>query len=464
MPRLATPLRLPFAGCFAHFTLPNAAAAETSGPVDLPFWSAGPFVLLLLAIALLPILAAHWWHHNRNRALVAALFAVPVAVYLVYVQLATGQQTIPLLLHEIEDYAYFIILLISLYTVAGGIVLRANLRARPLTNTALLALGAVLANAIGTAGASVLLIRPVLHINRAREHAAHLPVFFIFIVSNLGGLLTPLGDPPLFLGFLNGVPFAWTLSLWPQWLFTNGVVLAIFLIWDTLACRRECPEVIAGTLGQVEPLRLEGLPNLLFLAGIIAGIMLQGSLSSPWGNAGGALLMVLMGVLSLLLTPRKLRAANSFTWGPILEVAILFAGIFVTMVPALEVLSRHGTDFGLTRPWQYFWLTGLLSGFLDNAPTYLTFGTLAAGSKDFNLLIQDQAAGLNGPLVLQAISCGAVFMGALTYIGNGPNFMVKAIADEAGLRTPSFLGYLVYSCLVLLPVFVVVSALFFLRT
>jgi len=324
-----------------------------------------------------------------------------------------------------------------------------------------LAMGAVLANLIGTTGASVLLIRPVLRINSERQHTAHLPIFFIFTVSNLGGLLTPLGDPPLFLGFLNGVPFSWTLTLWPEWLLVNGVVLTLFLIWDTIAHGREPARASARDKSEAEPLRLRGLVNILFLAGIMGGVLLQGTLPSPRGEVAGGAVMLAMAVLSLLFTPRGLRAANAFTWEPIAEVAILFAGIFVTMVPALEILAGHGGALGISQPWQFFWLTGILSAFLDNAPTYLTFATMAAGSEDFALLVHGQVPGLDGPLVLKAISCGAVFMGALTYIGNGPNFMVKAIADAAGYRTPSFFGYLAYSCLILLPVFVLVTILFF---
>jgi Na+/H+ antiporter NhaD/arsenite permease-like protein len=436
-----------------------AAAAEGGALVELPLWSVAPFVLLLLCIAILPLVAGHWWHSNRNRAIVAAVFAVPVAAYLLYLQVAQEQPTVALLTHELIDYVSFILLLGSLYTVSGGIVLRGDLQPTPLTNTLFLGFGAVLANLIGTTGASVLLIRPLLRINRPRQHTRHLPIFFIFTVSNLGGLLTPLGDPPLFLGFLNGVPFTWTLALWPQWLLVNGLVLAIFFVWDILAYRRETIGTLTHSATGAEPLRVEGLFNLLLLAGIMAGVLLHGSLPSPWGDVGGGLVMLVMGVLSLVLTPRRLREANAFTWEPILEVAILFAGIFVTMVPALELLSERGQQLGVSRPWEYFWLTGLLSGFLDNAPTYLTFATMAAGSTDFNRLVLGQVP--DGPLILQAISCGAVFMGALTYIGNGPNFMVKAIADEAGFRMPAFLGYLAYSCMILLPVFVVVTFIFF---
>jgi Na+/H+ antiporter NhaD/arsenite permease-like protein len=430
--------------------------------IDLPVWSVVPFVLLLLTIAVLPLAASHWWHSNVNRALVAAAYALPVVAYLVYVQLTTGQDTVHALFDELLNYTAFIVLLGALYTVSGGIVVAGDLEGRPLTNTAILAVGAVLANLIGTTGASVLLIRPVLRINRRRQFTYHLPIFFIFIVGNLGGLLTPLGDPPLFLGFLNGVPFFWTLSLWPQWLMVNGLVLVIFLVWDTLAFRREPAAFQVRDVQLTESLHLKGWINLPLLGGVIVGVFVQAAVPDPAGTWLGALVMLTMGALSLRLTPRPLREANGFTWGPILEVAILFLGIFVTMVPALEILAVRGKDFGITEPWQYFWLTGGLSGFLDNAPTYLTFATLAAGSGDFEALAQGKVVGLSGIQVLQAISCAAVFMGALTYIGNGPNFMVKAIAEEGGFRTPSFFGYLAYSCVILVPVFVGVTLVFFL--
>jgi Na+/H+ antiporter NhaD/arsenite permease-like protein len=449
--------RLTLGGFLGLFLLPSFAGAAEGAPLDLPSWSVAPFVLLLLSIAVLPLAARHWWHRNRNKAIVVALFVGPTVAYLLYVQLATGQAALPALAHELGQYASFILLLGSLYVVSGGIVLRGDLGPRPLTNLAFLAVGAVLANLIGTTGASVLLIRPLLRINRVRTNTAHLVVFFIFTVSNLGGLLTPLGDPPLFLGYLNGVPFSWTLSLWPEWLVANGLVLLIFLIWDTLAYRKEPIAPSLPARPDRQPLRLEGWINLLFLASILAAVLVQTWLP-PFG---GAAIMVAMGLLSLWLTPGLLRKANGFTWEPLSEVAILFAGIFVTMVPALALLSRHGKELGVSRPWEYFWLTGLLSSCLDNAPTYLTFATMAAGSTDFLRLVEDRVVGLDGPHVLAAISCGAVFLGALTYIGNGPNFMVKAIAHEAGFPTPSFFGYLAWSSVILLPVFVLITFVFF---
>jgi Na+/H+ antiporter NhaD/arsenite permease-like protein len=346
--------------------------------------------------------------------------------------------------------------------VSGGIVVSGDMKGTPFVNTGFLAFGAVLANAIGTTGASVLLIRPLLRINSQRRHKNHLPLFFIFLVSNLGGLLTPLGDPPLFLGFLKGVPFFWTLALWPQWLCANGLVVAIFFIWEGLAYRREIPRPATKTPEQ-QRLGVRGLVNVPLLLGVIGGVLAQSWLAEPWGNLAGCTVMAVMAGLSLSATPWHLRLANAFTWEPILEVAILFLGLFITMVPALAILGHHREVFQVTEAWQYFWLTGGLSAFLDNAPTYVTFGTLATGPGDFSLLVHNEVAGTaDGPLVLAAISCGAVFMGALTYIGNGPNFMVRAIAEQAGYPMPSFFGYLAYSCAILVPVFVLITLLFFL--
>jgi Na+/H+ antiporter NhaD/arsenite permease-like protein len=432
-------------------------------PLRLPIWSVVPFIFLLLCIAVLPLAAAHFWHSDRNKAVVVVVLALPVVLYLGALQLTTGQHSVYPLVHEMGNYASFIILLGSLYTVAGGIVIRGDVRPTPLVNAGILGFGALLANVIGTTGASVLLIRPFLRINGCRKRTAHLPVAFIFVVSNLGGCLTPLGDPPLYMGYLHGVPFAWTLRLWPEWLVVNGLVLAVFVVWDALALRGE---PTAGRPQAPQPVRLEGTINLLFLAGILAALLVEArwfpqTLDSLWASFGSELFMLVMAGLSLRFTPRALRTANGFAWAPMTEVAILFAGIFVTMVPALQLLEVHGHDLGLSRPWQFFWATGLLSSSLDNAPTYLAIATTAAGSNDFNLLVENQVAGLDGPMVLRAISCGAVFMGALTYIGNGPNFMVKAIAEQAGYRPPSFFGYALRAGVVLVPVFVLTTFLFF---
>jgi Na+/H+ antiporter NhaD/arsenite permease-like protein len=452
---------------------PASGLAANNPPVPMPVWSAAPFVLLLLAIAVLPLVAEHFWERNRNKALVTTLFALPVAAYLWY----RGPNALALLHHELQQYSSFIILLAALYTVSGGIILRGDLEGKPTTNALFLAIGAILANVIGTTGASMLLIRPVLRINHQRQRRAHIPVFFIFMVSNLGGLLTPLGDPPLFLGFLNGVEFFWTMRLWPQWLLANGLVLGVFLVWDLIAHAREPSPALLRDRTETQPLRFGGRFNMIFLIGILVAAVMQ---AQPIADGLQAFLnrffacpplkleypvpegvMAGMAFFSWLLTPRALRKENQFTWHPILEVAILFAGIFVAMVPALEVLKANSASLHLTEPWHYFWTTGSLSSFLDNAPTYMVFTTLAANGGDFSALTANRVAGLDGPLALAAISCGAVFMGANTYIGNGPNFMVKAIADRAGCRMPSFFGYMLYALVILVPIWIVVTYVFF---
>jgi len=309
--------------------------------------------------------------------------------------------------------------------------------------------GAVLANFIGTTGASMLLIRPMLQTNSERKHTLHVPIFFIFLVSNIGGLLTPLGDPPLFMGFIKGVPFFWTLRLFPLWLLMVGGVLLMFYLYDSFQYRKEeCRDLIRDRR-RVVPLHMTGTINFLWIAGIIAGIFL------PFPRREGAL--ILAAILSLLTTKRKCRTDNRFTYNPIIEVAVLFAGIFITMVPALLILNARAAALGIAKPWQFFWLTGTLSSFLDNTPTYLAFFSMAQG------------LGLNGPvqgiptLFLMAISAGAVFMGANSYIGNGPNFMVKVIAEEYKHKMPSFFGYMLYSFAVLIPLYLVVTLVFFRR-
>ena len=307
----------------------------------------------------------------------------------------------------------------------------------------------------------MLLIQPLSTINKHRASAIHVPIFFIFIVGNTGGLLTPVGDPPLLLGYLHGVDFFWTLSLWPHWLITNGLILAVFFVWDMLVRRSDDrlptsppspPKDQQVKNDPPQPIRLAGLVNLPLLVGILATIVLQ--VPRPWNTS----IMALLTWLSWTYTPQELRRANRFGWEAILEVGILFLGIFITMVPALHLLETHGRDLGLKKPWHFFWSAGGLSAFLDNVPTYLTFATVAGGSQRLRQVMVEE------PLILQAISCGAVFLGALTYVGNAPNFMIKAIAENAGYRMPSFFAYLLRASLVLLPIYAAVSCLFFLKS
>jgi Na+/H+ antiporter NhaD/arsenite permease-like protein len=435
----------------------------------LPLWSASPFVLLLLTIAIMPLVAEHWWHANRNKALVAALLSIPFVIWLYR---AGGDDSIEVFGHAFHDYVSFILLLAALYVISGGIYIKGSLAGTPLSNTVLLGIGAVLANVIGTTGASVLLVRPLLRANKRREDKAQVFVFFIFLVSNCGGLLTPFADPPLVLGFLHGVPFAWTMHLGPQWTFVVVFLLAVFLVVDTIVFDREEKRRRGSQLEEVmvhEPLGLEGAHNVVFLLGIVGVIMARGAglwTSDgrwPYGVQEGLLLGLLL--LSWFTTKRAIHAKNEFSFGPINEVAILFAGIFATMIAPLEMLNARGGELGLTLPWHYYWASGGLSAFLDNAPTYLTFAAVASGQAGISVgnsnYLGDLIATEHGARLLEAISCGAVMMGAITYIGNGPNFMVKAIAQENGVKMPGFFGYMGWSLAVLIPCFVLVTLFFF---
>jgi Na+/H+ antiporter NhaD/arsenite permease-like protein len=347
-----------------------------------------------------------------------------------------------------EDYVSFIVLLAALFVISGGVLLRGDLLATPLVNSTFLAVGAVLASAVGTTGASMLLIRPLLQTNRERTQRKHTVVFFIFLVSNVGGMLTPLGDPPLFLGYLEGVPFTWTLRLWPQWLFMTGALLLTYFVWDSIAYTREPLAALQRDRAQIEPLRLRGSTNAVWLAGVILAVAF---LRAPLREAA----IVLLAALSLWRTPAGVRRANGFTWYPIIEVAVLFLGIFLTMIPALELLRLRGGELGVATPAQFFWAAGALSSFLDNAPTYLAFLALGQG-----LGLAGEVVGVP-EAILAAISVGSVAMGANTYIGNAPNFMVKSIADEAGVKMPSFAGYMLYSGAILIPLFGLVTLVFF---
>ncbi len=453
--------------------VPGVAAAAEGGRANLGHelavgWVA-PFVLLLLSIALLPLIVPHWWESNLNKGIISALFGFPVGVYIFVLD---GHR----LIETGIEYVAFIVLLASLFIISGGIYLRGSLMGTPSVNTAVLGTGAILANVVGTTGASMLLVRPILRANEQRRHKVHILVFFIFVVSNIGGLLTPLGDPPLFLGFLRGVPFEWTLRLVPHWLLMNTALLVIFYVWDQRCFHAEGvadPAALPEEVRVRGNLSVEGKVNFLLLLGVLAVAFVVGrfgeqmGLQSEQARKGAQVIgMGLLGALSVLVTRRETRAANQFTFHPIVEVAVLFAGIFATMIPALAILEARGEQLGLRQPWHFFWITGALSSVLDNAPTYLTFATTASGllgteAMHLNQLLQAAKEGIRGEALLAAISVGAVSMGANTYIGNGPNFMVKAIAEEAGVKMPSFFGYMKYSVGILLPLFVVVTLVFF---
>jgi len=400
-----------------------------------------PFAALLLSIAILPLAAPRLWESNLRKLAIAALLAAPVL--LLYARARPEA-----LLHAAGAYVSFVVLLGGLFVISGGILLEGDLEATPRTNAAFLGLGALLASFVGTTGASMLLIRPLLQTNSERKHVAHTVVFFIFLVSNIGGCLTPLGDPPLFLGYLLGVPFAWTFRLFLPWLLTTSLVLAVYFLWDQRAHAREARADLRRDFYEVRRLRLAGKESLGLLLGVLLAVAF---LREPWRE----LAIVGLAAVSYARTDPGLRRANQFSFHPILEVAALFAGIFVTMLPALDLLRSRGAGLGVREPWQFFWAAGALSSFLDNAPTYLTFVALGQG-----LGLRPEVVGVPAR-ILAAISLGAVFMGANTYIGNGPNFMVRAIAEERGVRMPSFGGYMLYSGLVLVPVFVVVTLVFF---
>jgi len=451
---------------------PDAARAATLDGATLTWPWALPFAGILLTIALGPLLFRQFWHHHYGKLAFAwaALTILPLA-------LLRGLDTaLAALSHAlVGDYLGFIAILFALYVVAGGIMVGGTLRATPLVNAATLALGALMASIVGTTGAAMILIRPLIRANAARAHNVHVVVFFIFLVGNIGGALSPLGDPPLFIGFLNGVDFFWPAQhLWPQTAFVAGCVLALFVLLDAWFYRKE-GGAPAGAAAERDALSLHGIVNLPLLAIVIGAVVVSALWSSPvaltiYGTtltlpdlARDAVLVV-TALASLWLTPDHHRAANDFSWEPILEVALLFAGIFVCAVPLLATLDAgHDGAFawllgvvaqhdGNPHPVAYFWLSGVLSGILDNAPTYLVFFKLAGGN----------AADLMGPLApaLGAISMGAVYMGALTYIGNAPNFMIYAIAAERGIRMPSFFGYMVCSVVVLGPVLVALTYLF----
>lgn len=458
-----------------------AAALEQLGR-RLPAWTGLPFAGMLLSIAIFPLLAPAFWHHHFKKVAVswALIFFAPFFVE--YGQLAVVQLLEVLLV----DYVPFLILLWGLYTVSGGIMLRASLVATPALNAAFLAAGLVLASLMGTTGASMLLIRPLLRANAWRRHKAHVFVFFIFLVANLGGLLTPLGDPPLFLGFIHGVPFFWTLRLFPEYLFVSAIVLAIFVVIDAWLIRKEIELRPSHDLPHKRrSFHIDGKHNFLLLLGILGAVLLSGVWHTPgftrlgvpfeYRNIVRDLLIVAIGLVSIASTPRQVREDNGFTWDAITEVGYLFFGIFVTIIPVLMIL-RAGPDgamaalvTGVRHPWQYFWASGALSSFLDNAPTYLTFMTMAMGQ--LGIEPSQVTAALTGgttipaagqfAVSLKAISAGTVLMGANTYIGNAPNFMVLSIARGHGVKMPSFFGYMLWSGLVLLPAFALVTWVFF---
>ena len=428
--------------------------------MQVQWWSIIPFVTLLACIAVLPLVpaTAHAWERNRLKLTVALLLGVPIAVW--FIAAGAGVEVV----HALVEYGQFIILLLALFVVGGGIFLSGDIRATPRNNTIFLAIGGVIASFIGTTGAAMLLIRPLLNTNSERNHKAHTVVFTIFIVANCGGLLTPLGDPPLFLGMLRGVPFEWTLTLFPQWLFVNVLLLATYYGLDRRAYAAETPEAIASDESQRSPLGLRGAVNLVFFAMIIAAVAFAPSVDLHAIETGHAawhqfvpwreLVMLAAGAMSYFLGDRVARfELNQFSWTPILEVAALFIGIFLTMIPALNFLGQIADRLPLNRI-TVFIFTGGISGVLDNAPTYATFFEIASRFPG-----EPRVADVP-EVLLTSVALGAVLGGALTYIGNGPNFMVKSVADAVGVETPSFGGYVVQSLTYLVPVFAAMALIF----
>jgi Na+/H+ antiporter NhaD/arsenite permease-like protein len=469
--------------------VPEVAAEEVPPPLIMVL----PFVLMLGAIAVMPVLhgAKHWWDSNLHRFYVAGGLALITILYYALAhhfpiighfpakhisELPSGERvhsgTVGDLLANamLNEYVPFIILLMCLYTISGGIRIEGDLPAHSLTNTVFLAIGAVLASLIGTTGAAMVLIRPLLETNRERKHVAHTVIIFIFIACNCGGCLLPLGDPPLFLGYLQGVPFLWTLSLWREWLFVNGALLAIYFVWDHFFIYpREEARDVARDEARVHRLRFAGLQlNGLLLIGVILSVAFldpskafPGTNWHPWLYLREVVQLALLAA-SLLLGSTHTRKMNDFNYAPIIEVAVLFLGIFICMQPALQILRAYGPKLHVDTPYKFFWASGTLSSFLDNAPTYLVYFevaktmTQAAGEG----ILQLQSGHYIREDLLAAISLGSVFMGSMTYIGNGPNFMVKSIAESWGVKMPSFFGYMVYSCTLLLPLLILLNVLF----
>lgn len=449
-------------------------AAELDGSVLAGWWGI-PFAGLLLSIALCPLLTPVFWHHHFGKVSLAwsLAFLFPCAAFIGIGTAFAGA------VHALAaEYIPFIILITSLFVVAGGICVRGNLHGTPALNTGLLALGTVLASIMGTTGAAMLMIRPLIRANDNRKHAAHIVVFFIFLVANAGGSLTPLGDPPLFLGFLKGVDFFWTMkNIFPETLFLCSSLLVIFYLLDRHYYQNREEEFQPSMDPTPDSaIRFEGKANFALLVAIVglvlmSGLWKSGVAISVFGtdvelqNLVRDVLLIGVIFVSLWITPKSAREGNEFTWGPIQEVAKLFAGIFITIIPVIAMLRAGESgafasiiravtdDGGQPINAMYFWASGILSSFLDNAPTYLVFFNTAGGDP---AVLMTKLAG-----TLAAISCGAVFMGANSYIGNAPNLMVKAIAEERGIKMPSFFGYMVWSCAVLVPLFVVMTFIFF---
>ena len=424
----------------------------------IPLLSLLPFVLMLASIAVFPLFWNHFWEHNKNKLIVAIILSLPIIVFLV-----ASNLTDKLLETMLFDYVPFIVLLGALFTITGGIFLSGDIEAKPSVNTLFLAIGAVLASVMGTTGAAMLLIRPVIYTNKERQFKVHTILFFIGIVANCGGLLTPLGDPPLFMMYLRGASFSWFFKLFIEWFFTNGALILIYYFVDSYYHKKEPAAAILKDKTQIRPIKIQGTQNLIFLAGVVLAVAflndhyLSFIKQNEYFKFIREIVIVLLAYLSILFTPHMTRVSNNFTWEPIKEVAYLFLGIFITMVPCILYLESNAKQLGVQTPTQFYYYTGLLSSFLDNTPTAVTFHSLALGLGE---QVGAMAAGIP-EILLRAISIGAVFFGSMTYIGNGPNFMVKAVAEENNIKMPDFFSYMFkFSLIVLLPIFIIVELLF----
>jgi Na+/H+ antiporter NhaD/arsenite permease-like protein len=426
---------------------------------SVPVWSLTPFVLMLGAIAVCPLTFNHWWEHNRNKLIVAVVLSLPMATYLI----AAGHW------HALEhalifDYVPFVVLLGALFVITGGIRVTGDIEAKPIINTTFIGIGAVLASLIGTTGAATLLIRPILQTNKERIFKVHTVLFFIGAVANCGGLLTPLGDPPLFILYLRGVPFDWFLQLLPQWAMVNLLLLVIYFGVDTYFYDKEPIEAIRRDIAEVTPIRIRGGLNFVWLLGVVLSVAylneqyIPAFKEVPAAKFVREAIIAALAALSLYTTPQEIREGNNFTWAPIEEVAYLFLGIFITMVPCVMYLEANAQSLGVSTTPRFYYATGALSAVLDNTPTALTFYSLAVG---LAMNAPNMVASVPED-ILKSISVAAVFFGSLTYIGNGPNFMVKAVAEENGVKMPDFFAYIYkFSLIVLLPIFVIVQVIFF---
>ena len=471
-----------FLAALMALCMPVMASGEGAhaAAAGIPLWLCIPFAGILLSIAVFPLVRAEWWEEHQPMVVAfwVLLFLIPFAVmYGPHTAIESALECI------VNDYLTFIVLLFGLFCVAGNITLEGDLAGSPRINVALLLFGTLLSSWVGTTGASMLMVRPMIQMNAWRKRKSHIMVFFIFLISNIGGCLTPIGDPPLLMGFSRGVPFFWSLRLAPIMLFNAAILLFVFYHLDMRAYRKD---IAGGRKPDISKpgteIRINGLHNLIYLVMIVVAVILSGTLPNMpmFQNAQGEVLAIpvfgevalsipavieiviilVAALLSFKTTSPSIRQANHFTWGAIQEVAVLFIGIFITMQPALMILKQFGPNLGVDTPFEFFWATGALSSFLDNTPTYLVFLTTAGTLGLTEGLVT--TLGTVTPQMLTAISCGAVFMGANTYIGNAPNFMVKSISDENGVKMPSFFGYMGWSLACLIPVFLLDSLIFFL--